>query len=114
MKVDELGHKGHVGVYYCPFSCKISECIFLGPFRFEYEVSQTNSGTSRDTLHAMNVYLSILLFGFLYKEYGIVEYAFNVFPDMVLQIVILINNSIIFKIVGAIVSSTIHYMGDPQ
>lgn len=84
IEADKLRDECHIGV--CDWSSffNVRERLIKSHFVLENQVRETYSGTTRDTLDTVNIHLPILSLSLLDKVDSIIEYAFDLFSDVVL------------------------------
>lgn len=83
-------------------------CDALG----EDHIGNTNSGWARDTLHAVHVDFSTLTSTIRHELDSVIEATCYILTRMVFQVVALVDHTLIFMIVFAVISGTVNHVGD--
>ena len=78
------------------------------------QVAEDQSRRSGNSLHTMDVDFTFEIFDFLDKLDGVIEYAFYILADMVLQMISLVFDSLLFVIIRTIVSRAVDHMSYPM
>lgn len=109
MKLEQLCNKCQIRISnLSSFFHKIKSLIVTN-FPAINKISQNYSSTTRDTLHTVNIYLSITLLSFFNEFDCIVKDTFNIFPHMILKMISFIGNWS-FKIICTVVGGAVYYM----
>jgi len=112
MEPDKLCHKCHVWICNLSLLSNLLEAILESNFVLMDHIAQTHSCWSWNTLYAVNVNSSSLLFGFSHEIDYLVEAALNVFSNMIFQMERQILDSFFYVIIVTVVCSTIDDMSD--
>jgi hypothetical protein len=112
IEANELSNECHVRICYLSFLLDVVEAFIVCHLPTVDQIGKAYGCTPGNTLYAMDINLSFILSCLFNKVNSIIEDAFYVFPNMVLQMVLLVSQFSL-EIVRTVVSRTVDNVGNP-
>ena len=112
LEPDKLGDKGHVWVDALPASFESHEPVVVRNTFCLDHVREAKCRRAGDALHTVYVQFTALGASFLHKFDCVVEHAGDVFSHVILQVIALVDHTLVDEIVFTVICATVDNMSD--